>query len=145
MSVFVFLILQVQPGGGASYYVYLGETGELQVKVSIWGEVKSPGLYSIPDRTDLATLLSLAGGPSDGANLSQVKIIHSFPTPSVTIVNMREFFSSGDRKSIPIMKPGDMVRIKKTSFTRVKESIRYLTEVTFILVMYIQLYNMIKR
>jgi hypothetical protein len=143
LQVIMFLFLQTQASRG-NYYVYLGEAGELQIKVSIWGEIKSPGLYSIPDGTDLATLLSLAGGPSPDANLSCVKVIHCFPTPSVTTVNLKKFFKTGDRKDIPIMKPGDMVRISKTFYAKIKENIRHLTELTLILGVYLQLYTLWK-
>ena len=143
MYMLIFLMLQAQHPS-VNYYVYLGEGGELQIKVSIWGEVKLPGLYSIPDGTDLATLLSLAGGPSEGANLSCVKVIRSFPTPSATVVDMGDFFNTGNRDKLPIMKPGDMVRINKTFYTQFKDSIHNLAELTFLLGIYVQLYNIWK-
>ncbi|MBI4723252.1 MAG: SLBB domain-containing protein [Candidatus Stahlbacteria bacterium] len=114
------------------------------MKVSIWGEVKLPGLYSIPDGTDLATLLSLAGGPSEGANLSRVKVIRSFPTPSAIVVDMGDFFNTGNREKLPIMKPGDMVRINKTFYTKFKDSLHNLAELTLLLGISVQLYNIWK-
>ncbi|MCK4306866.1 SLBB domain-containing protein [candidate division WOR-3 bacterium] len=143
----IFFLLQVQDiqSPGAKYYVYLGGVGELQIKVSIWGEIVSPGLYSIPDGTDLVTLLSLAGGPMKGANLSRVKVIHSFPTPSVVTVNLSDFFKTGNRENIPIMKPGDMVRINQTFFSRVKGFTHNITETTLVVLVYLQLYNMLKK
>ena len=144
MGIFVFLILQTGTQA-ASYYMHLGDMGELQVKVSIWGEVRAPGLYSIPERTDLTTLLSLAGGPSDDANLSQVKVVHAFPEPSVSIVDLRDYFESGSPEGIPIMKPGDMVRVKKTAWARVKTFARDVTEVTILVGAYVTLYNLLNR
>ena len=146
MSFLIFLMLQIQQAQfpGAKYYVYLGETGELQIKVSIWGEIASAGLYSIPDGTDLATLLALAGGPLKSANLSRVDVIRSFPTPSVITVDLSDFFKTGNRENIPIMKPGDMVRIKQTFFSKVGNFTHHVTEATFIVIVYLQLYNMLK-
>lgn len=149
MSILALLIFQVvSPAGveppGAKYYVYLGEAGELQIKVSIWGEVESPGLYSIPEGTDLATLLSLVGGPKETANLSNVDVIHSFPVPSVTSVDLRPFFKSGNRAGIPILKPGDMVRVKPSFYTRVKSFTQHITEFTLVILVYLQLYNLLK-
>lgn len=141
MGIFLIsLILQTQLPR-VNYYIYLGEAGELQIKVSVWGEIMASGLYSIPDGTDLATFLSLAGGTSESANLSQIKVIHSFPTPSVTIVDMRDFFKTGNRESIPVMKPGDMVRIKKTFYANVRETVHHLAEVTLLVGVCLQLYN----
>ena len=38
-------------------------SGELVVFVSVWGAVRTPGLYEVPEGTRLSTLLSYAGGP----------------------------------------------------------------------------------
>jgi hypothetical protein len=42
-------------------YFYYAQPGEATVQVSLWG-VPQPGLYEIPDSTDLDRLLTLAGG-----------------------------------------------------------------------------------
>jgi len=128
----------------AKYYVYLGGTGELEIKVSIWGEITSPGLYSIPDDIDIATLLSLAGGPSKDADLSKIKIVRSFPTPSVITVNLKSFFKTGKREGLPLLKPGDMVRVNRSSWGSFKEFTHWLTETAILLGVYLQLYNLSK-
>jgi hypothetical protein len=144
MGIIVFLILQTG-AQAANYYMHLGDMGELQVKVSIWGEVGAPGLYSIPEETDLTTLLSLAGGPSNDANLSQVKVVHAFPEPAVSIVDLRDYFDSGNPEGIPIMKPGDMVHVKRTAWARVKAFAHDVTEVTILLGAYITVYNLLNK
>ena len=47
----------------ASVYRF-AETGDLTVTVNVWGAVRNPGLYEIPEGTHLSTLFSLAGGPA---------------------------------------------------------------------------------
>ena len=42
-------------------YFYYAQPAEATVQVAVWG-VPQPGLYEIPDSTDLDRLLSLAGG-----------------------------------------------------------------------------------
>lgn len=42
-------------------YFYYAQPGEATVQVAVWG-VPQPGLYEIPDSTDLDRLLTLAGG-----------------------------------------------------------------------------------
>ena len=42
-------------------YFYYAKPGEATVQVAVWG-VPQPGLYEIPDSTDLDRLLTLAGG-----------------------------------------------------------------------------------
>jgi hypothetical protein len=49
-------------GSGMVNYVFT-KPGDLPIHVSVWGSVRQPGRYEIPDGTTLAQLLSLAGGP----------------------------------------------------------------------------------
>jgi hypothetical protein len=42
-------------------YFYYAQPGEATVQVALWG-VPQPGLYEIPDSTDLDRLLTMAGG-----------------------------------------------------------------------------------
>ena len=49
-------------GRGAVNYVFT-KRGDLPMLVSVWGSVRSPGRYEIPEGTNLGELLSLAGGP----------------------------------------------------------------------------------
>jgi polysaccharide biosynthesis/export protein len=44
-------------------------------KVTVEGEVKSPGVFQIKGRTTLMQAIAMAGGPSDVANLHRVAII----------------------------------------------------------------------
>lgn len=127
----------------AKYYIYVGETGELQLKVSIWGEIGSPGLYAISEDVDLATLISLAGGPTENANLSNIKIMRSFPSPEVITVNMKHFFKTGDRVGIPFLRPGDMIKVNTTLWNRVYKFTRWVTETSIMVGIYIQLYNLV--
>lgn len=46
----------------AAYYNY-AETGDVTIKVHVWGSVRFPGLYAIPVGTRFLDLMSLAGGP----------------------------------------------------------------------------------
>ena len=47
--------------------------------VNVWGHVNNPGLHEVYDGIDLATLLSMVGGPKSGANLNKVKIFRDSP------------------------------------------------------------------
>lgn len=54
----------------AAYYDY-GEPGDVTVIVSVWGTVRYPGLYEVPQGTSLTRLFSLAGGPQATVRLKQ--------------------------------------------------------------------------
>ncbi len=49
-------------GRGVANYVFT-QRGDLPMHVSVWGSVRQPGRYEIPEATKLGELLSLAGGP----------------------------------------------------------------------------------
>jgi NADH:ubiquinone oxidoreductase subunit F (NADH-binding) len=95
--------------GGAQYYVYLGKNWELQINVYVWGRVARPGMYSVPQTTDLVAVISLAGGPGEHANLKNVKVIRSNPEPEVMTVNVMTYMHTGKPSSIPVLHAGDTV------------------------------------
>ena len=46
----------------AAYYNY-SEPADVTMLVNVWGTVRNPGLYEVPEHTTLSHLLSLSGGP----------------------------------------------------------------------------------
>ena len=56
-----------------SDYIF-GSEEQLEIVVHVWGEVKSPGEFRVPYETNLIELISKAGGPSEYANLSKVRL-----------------------------------------------------------------------
>ncbi len=46
----------------AAYYNF-AEPGDVTILVNVWGSVRNPGLYEIPQGTRMNTLVSIAGGP----------------------------------------------------------------------------------
>lgn len=61
-----------------AYYDYSDPSG-LNIKVSVWGYVKYPGRYVIPQRSDIKDLISYAGGISDDSNLDEIRIYRLLP------------------------------------------------------------------
>lgn len=124
-----------------SVYQYPGSGNEqLMINTYIWGQVQNPGLYKIPDNTDLLTLISSAGGPTENAKLSKIKIIR--PTEQgekIIYVNMQEYMKTGNMELIPIMKPGDTVFIAGTAFYAVERVAGFLGN----LVIFFSIYTMI--
>jgi hypothetical protein len=55
-------------------YVSGDAPGVVLMKVNLWGAVNRPGIHFVPIHTDLLTLLSYAGGPTDAAELDDVAI-----------------------------------------------------------------------
>jgi len=51
-----------------AYYDY-SDPGGLNIKVSVWGYVKYPGRYIIPDKSVINDLISYSGGISDDSKI----------------------------------------------------------------------------
>lgn len=105
------------PKRASQYRLVLGADNELLIQVNVWGEVKNPGTLQVPDNTDLISLLSFAGGPTENAKLSQVKLIRSFsPEKEVKVINVERFLKKGNHQAVPIIEPGDTIVVPKTGF-----------------------------
>ena len=59
---------------------FTDESGNIKMVVNVWGHVNSPGLHEVYDGIDLATLLSMVGGPKSGANLNASGSKHCLKT-----------------------------------------------------------------
>ncbi|NQT98208.1 MAG: hypothetical protein HQ562_10745 [Candidatus Marinimicrobia bacterium] len=62
--------LLIVPRSGERYVT--DEFGVIRMYVNVWGHVNSPASYLVYDGIDLATLLSVTGGPLSAAPISKV-------------------------------------------------------------------------
>ena len=86
--------------------------GNIMMNVNIWGHVNSPGSHIVYDGIDFATLLSVVGGPMDGANLTNVRIYREIPDADGTLVyhiDLNEFINTGNRSNFIKIKPNDTI------------------------------------
>jgi polysaccharide export outer membrane protein len=111
---------------GLDYYLAPGPDNQLLIKVNVWGEVLKPGLVEVPDNTDLLTLISVAGGPTENAKLSKVKIKRNFSQNKILTVNVKDYVQNGKAEEIPMIKPGDTVIVPRKSFHSVSKYITFL-------------------
>lgn len=100
-------------GSGGSYYNY-SEEGGYSIDVNLWGFVGSPGRYKVPSSITLIQLISLAGGPSDRARLSDVRILHDLTVDStivepINVFNLEEYQQTADSSLNPMLIDGDTV------------------------------------
>ena len=87
------------------------DNGTLLMYVNIWGHVKNPGTYLVYEEIDLMTLISLAGGPLTGANLSRVQLISSNGNQSI---DLNDHLKGYDAKIIKVS-PHDTIYIKESA------------------------------
>lgn len=109
----------------SGYILAPGVESQLLMKVNVWGEVNRPGVYEVLDRTDLVSLISTAGGPTDGAKLSKVKLVRNYGQhKQVMNINLKKYMEDGRLNTVPQILPGDTVVIPKNKFSSVA---KYMT------------------
>jgi protein involved in polysaccharide export with SLBB domain len=115
---------------GQESYLF-GEEQQLEIVVYVLGEVDKPGEYRIPDNTDIVKLLSKAGGETEFSNLGHV-VITRYKTPvivkpdgsvdtkgaekEIIKFNINKFLNSKESPPAPILKPGDIIYVKKNKW-----------------------------
>ena len=79
--------------------------------VFIYGQISSPGVYTLEEQMDLLRFLVVAGGPTAMANLEDVRIISQIGQyPSVIKIDLKRFTSKSQLTSI-LINPGDTIYI----------------------------------
>lgn len=123
----------------AQYFLSSGD--ELLIPVNIWGFVKNPGQYMVPNNTDLISLLSYAGGPTESAKLSTIRIVRNDLKEGNKVwkINVDKFLEKGDLRLIPVLKPGDTIIVKGTTYHWITKSLDFLSK----LLVFAQLYYLI--
>ena len=90
------------------------EKGNVAMYVNIWGQVRTPGRHLVYDGIDLASLVSIVGGPETGANLKKIRLYREVPDQSGEIVyeiDFNEFIKSGNRANFIKINPNDTIII----------------------------------
>ncbi|OQY70205.1 MAG: hypothetical protein B6D44_16270 [Ignavibacteriales bacterium UTCHB2] len=96
-----------------AYYDY-SDPGGLNIKVSVWGYVKYPGRYIIPDKSIINDLISYSGGISDDSKIDEMRIFRVNPDSSqeMLLYNYEDlWWSETLQKQITIttLQPGDVL------------------------------------
>lgn len=108
--------LQPRQGG---YYDY-SDPAKVNKKVAVWGFVKYPGKYTVPEDMDVMDLLSFAGGPTDDARMEDLRLFRLNPDSSYQIfnINWNDLLWEDSVKSIttnvPDLQPGDVLVVPGT-------------------------------
>jgi hypothetical protein len=136
-------ILKVTPNTVSRYVS--GADGIIRMYVNVWGHVQSPGRILVEDRIDLATLLSLTGGPYKGAKLKSVHVYHEYPFEDgryFHIIDLTEFIKTGDRSNFIKIQPNDTFIIKQTAWSYIIEEINTINTLMNLINIYLNLTNL---
>lgn len=75
-------------------------------RIYVSGQVRTPGAYSVPDKTTVYQALALAGGPTERASLGKVKIMRLVDGKQKTI----------NAKLEDLVRPGDTIVVPERYF-----------------------------
>jgi hypothetical protein len=152
-----------------SAYSYEGNRAgveKLKMNVYILGRVSKPGLYLVPDDTDFITLLALAGGPTEDAKLTKIRIVRpenaaldKKTEPKIVWLNLKKYMETADTKYLATntqvskvidesgeekeatiydlrLQPGDTVIISGTIFYAFSKVADFLSKIAIALSVY---------
>jgi hypothetical protein len=86
--------------------------GAVMIPVQLWGAAKTTGLFHVPKNTTLTTLITFARGPTDDAELEQIKIKRVSESREKTfVVDVDKLLSDPNKSDIQLM-PNDIVFIE---------------------------------
>lgn len=107
--------------------------GEVLVPVKVLGAVRLPGIYHVPKKTDLVTLMAMAGGLLPNAD--QEKVFVKRRTKDKEKVLSVDFFSSvsAEGATVPTVEADDIVTVQAKEPLVSQESLTVLGFVASIL------------
>ena len=132
----------------------IGPDERLLITVHIFGEVRIPGEYLVPDNTDILELISTAGGPTAFSNLNNVKITRGLSlmnsigkssdyrnrksnkkryTKKVIHVNLKKVLDKEKYYGqVPILQPGDVIRVGRNAWFTWQAVIRVVSQLAIV-------------
>ena len=93
-------------------------------RLTVIGEVKSPGIYKFVGRTNIMNIIALAGGFTDRARSAQIVIVRepTGPTgdPQFIVADIKRILKGDLSKNIEV-KPNDIIYVSRTLISNFKE------------------------
>ena len=89
--------------------------GAVMVRINLWGGIQKPGIHYVPAKTDLITLLSYAGGPTDKAKMDDVIVKRNIGGKESIIEVDVERVLRNTKNNGPILEANDIVIIPTKS------------------------------
>ena len=109
------------------------DKGNILMYVNVWGHVKRPGNILVYDGIDLASVLSMAGGPMRGADYESILLIRDIPDSDGKMnykLDLSSFVKEGDKSNFVEILPNDTIIINQTKFSYILSNVNVLN--TFI-------------
>ena len=132
------------PNAQAAAYYNVTKPGELTMQVNIWGFVQHPGRYEVSSTIDLVQLLSFAGGPTQDADMEDVRISRIVRRDGVITakeisINLKRLDRLEEAKLL--LQPGDTIFIDHTSWLTVRDIVGVVTTAAIVTAAVAQVLN----
>jgi hypothetical protein len=88
--------------------------GNILMNVNVWGTAVHTGPITVPEGSDLATVISIAGGPAKDANVKKIRVNRSQPDRDgkmTYLVDLKNYMNAGDRSMLLDIQPNDTIII----------------------------------
>lgn len=109
----------------------------LATTVKVLGSVLRPGSYEVQFRASLLDVIYMAGGPTDEADLSQVKVVSpTLKDAREVTVNIKDLVTAKAYENIPNVQPGDIIHIPARKLTWDK-FIDFVRDISAIAILYV--------
>ena len=121
---------------------FTDDSGNILMIVNVLGEINRPGQYVVRENADISTVITLAGGLGQEANLKKVLVARREPEEDgrqAYIINLKSYFTEGDRSFFIALKPNDTIIIPEKGMSLTKAA-----RLISIAYPFINLYDIIK-
>jgi SLBB domain len=128
---------------GSNYFNY-GDKNKVNIDVFVWGSIRAPGKYLVPQGTTLMELLSLCGGPDKESKLEDIRIVRlkndtlGVKEDKVMTFDYNEFLwekqITKPGKINPVLYPGDMIMIPNSPKFNFRDNLYLILGITTTLV-----------
>lgn len=128
----------------AGAYYFVARSNEMTMQVNIWGFVQHPGRYEVSMNIDLVQLLSFAGGPTNDADMDDVRIFRIVKRDGiVSVKDIRINLKNLDKveESKLLLLPGDTIFIDHTSWMTVRDIVSVVTSAVIVTAAVVQIMN----
>ncbi|MEO8167035.1 MAG: SLBB domain-containing protein [bacterium] len=128
----------------AGAYYFVARSNEMTMQVNIWGFVQHPGRYEVSMNVDLIQLLSFAGGPTNDADMDDVRISRIVKRDGVVSmkdirINMKNLDKIQESKLL--LEPGDTIFIDHTSWLTMRDVVSVVTTAAIVTAAVAQMLN----
>ena len=121
------------------------DKGNIMMYVNVWGDVGSAGHHLVYDGIDLATLMSIVGGPNTGANMKKVRVYREVPDADGTLVyhiDLNNFINTGNRSNFIKIKPNDTIIVPQKLSSYFLTQVGTINTLFSLINIYLQLENL---